>query len=338
MTILEINLNNWESYPYSLILILLTFFVIFFKFFKFRSILKKISSPKFHAQLLKNGSYSRFLLKHALLLIGFIFLLIALLQPQWGEKSEMIEQEGRDLLIALDISRSMLAPDKSPNRFEFAKNKIRSLVKNLSCERVGLLLFSGNALLQCPLTVDEVAFERFLNLVSTEEASSGTTCLDKAIKRSIELYSKMEKTKKKKTKIVAIFTDGEDFSEDLASAKKMAAKEKLSIFTFGVGTEHGAPIPILDSSGKQVGVEKDENGITEMSKMDESKLIDLSAQTGAVYISSSDRNNNDIFKLIHNVEKFEKDRLEDKDLSRLNDRYNYFAIVSFVCLALEWLL
>lgn len=208
-------------------------------------------------QLLRNYSYNKNKLKLVLLSFGLLFLFIALLKPQWDTREELVVQEGRDLFIAFDVSRSMLAQDLEPSRLEFAKNKVRSLLKKLSCERVGLMLFSGSTFIQCPLTADYAAFQMFLDQVDVETISSGTTALDQAIKKALETFKKMPN---KKHKLLVLLTDGEDFSSNLAGVKRQALKENLSIFTIGVGTPEGAPIPLFDNHGHQAGHQKDKRG------------------------------------------------------------------------------
>ena len=163
---------------------------------------------------------------------GFLALFIAALRPQWGQKEVVIKQEGRDLFIALDVSRSMLATDCTPNRLAVAKQKIKQLVPLLGCERIGLILFSGSAFIQCPLTVDYQAFNMFLDSVDAETISSGTTDLAQPIYKALDAYRQMPN---KTTKLLAIFTDGEDFSSNIAHCKQQIWDENLRVFTVGVG-------------------------------------------------------------------------------------------------------
>lgn len=301
---------------------------------KHYKVLRILASDKFRSLVLKRGSQFLFIIKSILFFVGLFCLFLAVLRPQWDKKEEVVEQEGRDLLIALDISRSMLAQDEKPNRLEFAKEKIKKLLYNLSCERVGLILFSGTTILQCPLTTDYAAFFMFLDQIDAETISSGTTALDQAIRQALAVYDSMSE---KKTKLVCLFTDGEDFSNNLAGIKEKAAQQGLSIVTFGVGSEHGAPVPILDQQGKQIGFEKAADGSVIMSKLNEGILKNLSKQTGGQYFhaTASDKDIQDVITL---VESFEKDKLEDKTVGRLQEKYYYFVAISFLCFVLEWLL
>lgn len=274
-------------------------------------------------------------IKLILFFVGFLFVAIAILQPQWNKKDEKIEQESRDILIAVDISRSMLGQDVKPNRLEFAKQKIKKILSNLSCERVGLLLFSGDTVVQCPLTKDYSAFFMFLDQLDVETISSGTTTLEGAILAALSVFESMPA---KRTKLVCLFTDGEDFSTNLSGVKDKAMAAGLSIFTFGIGSKHGAPIPIFDYQGKQTGFEKDGSGKIIMSQLNEGILKNLSEQTGGRYIHALSDSDNDIKQFISLVQKFEKDAIDAASVVRFQEQYPYALAVSLICFVVEWLL
>ncbi len=273
-------------------------------------------------------------IKINLMFIGTIFLLAAFLRPQWGKQEQMVSQEGRDVIIAVDISRSMLAQDVKPNRLHFAKEKIKKLLYNLSCERVGLIVFSGSTIIQCPLTTDYAAFFMFLDQLDVDTISKGTTALDQAIKVSLQIF---ESIPARKTKLLVAFTDGEDFSNDLQGVKYRVAHDNLSIFTVGVGTTQGAPVPILNDQHKQIGWEKDAQGHVIMSRLNEHLLNNISIESGGKYIHAVD-GDDDIKLLISSINKFEKDALEDKTFDAFQEQYPYFIAVSLMCFALEWIL
>ena len=287
-----------------------------------------------HHQFLRNVSPKKQLLKCTLMLVGVLFLCLALLRPQWNQSEETIMQEGRDLYIALDISRSMLATDCAPDRLSFAKDKIKRLVRKLSCERVGLILFSGAAFVQCPLTSDYSAFYLYLDTVDAELISSGTTALDQAIQQALTSFAS---TPDRKSKLLVLFTDGEDFSHNLHDIKQEAVEAQLSIFTIGVGTPEGAPVPLFDAHGKLIGHQKDKNGGVVISRLNEGILRTLSQDAGGSYIRATP-GDDDIGAFIRAVHSFDKEQLAERKHSRYEDQYHYFLLVSFICFALEWLL
>lgn len=307
---------------------------VFWAWKKRKKLIAFLVAPQWTKTMIEGISSKRELTKTVLYAVAFIVCFLALLQPQWGEKEHVVEQEGRELFVALDISRSMLASDVKPHRLAFAKSKIKKLLKLLPSERVGLLVFSGGAVVQCPLTRDSSAFKMFLDQVDVETISSGTTSLEQAISKIIHTMKKMPT---RKNKILVVFTDGEDFSSDLARVREEAKEIGLHIFTYGVGTEKGAPIPVLNDSGSPIGYEKNEQGNVIMSRLNEGILQSLARESGGRYISPT-QGDEDLKSLVSDVEKYEKEKFEDKELSREEDRYPYFLAVAFVCLLIEWLI
>jgi Ca-activated chloride channel family protein len=284
--------------------------------------------------LVRNFSVPRNIIKMVCMSLGILCLLIALLHPQWSRKEQVVSQRGRDVFIALDVSRSMLATDCAPNRLACAKEKIKKLVRSLSCERVGLILFSGSAFVQCPLTDDYGAFFMFLDQVDVETISSGTTALDQALKITLDAFAGMPK---KKNKLLIIFTDGEDFSSNLRGLKQQAQEANLRIFAFGVGTSEGAPIPLFDEHGKSTGHQKDEYGKIVISRLNDGILRTLAQDAGGKYLSVT-QDSSDVHQLVSSIESFEKEHLDDKSVSELEEQYQYFLLASFFLFALEWLL
>jgi len=308
--------------------------VLFYRIYRSKKAVGQLSSHRWIGHFLRNFSITRLYFKAFFLIMGTLFLLIVLLHPQWHKKEEIVTQHGRDLFIALDVSRSMLVRDCLPNRLECAKAKIRSLVKGLSSERVGLLIFSGTAFVQCPLTADYGAFFMFLDQVDVETIASGTTALDRVIGKVLSAYHEMES---RKTKLLVIFTDGEDFSSNLHAVKKQAQDAQLHIFTIGVGTTQGAPIPMTDDRGKQVGHIKDNKGGVVISRLNESILYNVAQDSGGMYVQLT-HDDADVNAMIKQVNSFEKEELGDKKFGTLQEQYPYFLLVSFICFILEWLL
>lgn len=317
-------------YFYLLVVCLLIFI---YRAISLRTKRRLLLADRYADLFLLNYRFGKQICKNMLWLSGIAFLIIALLRPQWGKQEQIVAQEGRDVIIAVDISRSMLAQDVKPNRLQFAKEKIKKLLYNLSCERVGLIVFSGSTIIQCPLTSDYAAFFLFLEQLDVDTISQGTTALDQAIKASLKVF---EAIPTRKTKILVAYTDGEDFSADLQGVKDRVLSDGLSIFTVGIGTTHGAPVPILDDKNKQIGWEKDEQGQVIMSRLNEKLLADLAVQSGGKYVHGVE-GDDDIALLLGAISKFEKDKLEDKTMQGLQEQYPYAIAGAFICFALEWI-
>ena len=284
--------------------------------------------------IVRYGSMKRKYAKAILFYIGSVFLFCAILGPRWGNKNEVVHQEGRDLLIALDISKSMLAGDCEPDRLRCAKNKIKKLLSLLSCERVGLILFSGSAFVQCPLTSDYSAFTMFLDQVDVETIASGGTALDQALKHALHVY---RNAPDKKHKLLVVFTDGEDFSSNLAQVKQKALEQGVHISIIGVGTKEGAPIPLFDRTGKQIGHQEDEDGSIVISRLNEEFLYNVAIDSGGTYTTIT-KTSDDLDQVVAQVSSFEKEAFEDKHVTHMQERYYYFVLVSFICFLCEWLL
>lgn len=330
-----INQIHWASpeYFWLLPLIVLSIILVVYRM-QLKQQAVALLAGKWSDMVIKNYNPRSQKIKSVLLSVGMIFLWISVLRPQWNKREETIAQEGRDLLIGLDISRSMLATDCVPNRLTMAKTKIKRMLNLFDCERVGLLLFSGSAFVQCPLTTDYAAFLMYLDHVDAETISSGTTALDAALKTALDTYDAVPN---KKTKLLVLFTDGEDFSDNLSQYQKQAREQGLHIFTIGVGTPEGAPIPLYNEEGDTVGHQKDTKGNVVISQLNQQVLHALSQAAGGTYMQIT-QDNRDIKKLVSQITRFEKEQFEEKKIAQLDDKYHYFLMVSFVCFALEWIL
>lgn len=327
---------TWASADNIIFLPLLvaTLGIIGWHYYKRRVAYALLAAPQWRSLLLSNFSDTKQIMKIVFMALGFSALFLAFLQPQWDKKEEPISQEGRDLFIALDISKSMLAHDVLPNRLSMAKAKIKTLVNLLASERVGLLLFSGSTIVQCPLTTDYGAFMMFLDQIDHNTMSAGTTALDKAIQKTLEIFNTVAQ---KKNKLLVIFTDGEDFSSNLSAIKDEAQRVGLRIVTVGVGTEEGSPIPLIDDHGNKTGYQLDEKGVAVISSLNEGILSSLASNLGGFYVHAT-QDSMDLKKIVSYVERMEKEKFEDKKIQSLQEQYHYFIAVSFICFILEWLL
>lgn len=324
------GLNNSIVIPVFAVLVVL----IIKNYFMIAKVAAYLVNATYSKQLFVNFSLRRYRVKTIFVVMSIIAVGLALLQPQWGVIENKVVQEGRDLLVLLDVSRSMLAQDFKPSRLEFAKLKIRHVLERLKFERVGLILFSGEAFLQCPLTSDYQAFLMFLEQVDVETISSGTTSLDRALMRALGVYSTVEG---RKNKLVWVLTDGEDYSLSLAPIKEEAKKNNITLFASGIGSTEGAPIPILDKYGKQVGHEVSANGSVELSKLNEKMLQDLCSQLNGHYFKVG-YSDDDVEQLVSTVQQFEKERFEDRALTLYEHRYPWFLGIAWVLLLIEWIL
>lgn len=299
-----------------------------------KKVVKLLAVPEQYRRMLPGYSQTKFAGKNIALAGALIAASLALLKPQWGMQEHSVEQEGRELFIALDISRSMLAADIKPSRLAFAKSKIKKLVQMLPADRIGLVVFSGGAFVQCPLTRDTAAFNLFLDTVDVETFSSGTTSIAQAINTVMQTFATLPA---RKNKIVVLFTDGEDFSEGLGSIKEEAQKMGLTIVTYGVGTADGAPIPLVLADKSMQGYQKDAHGKVVISRLNEGILQSLAHDSGGIYISPT-QGNQDLQQLVQKIQLYEKEKFENKKIETEQDRYYFFTGCAFLLLLLEWVL
>jgi Ca-activated chloride channel family protein len=323
-----------SSYWYLGILVFVGLVLLVWNYYKRYKAINRLVSRQNRNTIISGYSLWRQITKFLLLATATVLLFIVLLRPQWGKIEETVEIEGRDLLIALDVSRSMLAEDLKPNRLEVAKRKIRELASQLKSERIALMLFAGDPVIQCPFTTDYAAFNLFLDTIDAQTISQGTTALDRALAKAIEQFEAMPE---RKSKLLVIFTDGEDFSSSLAEIKKRVAQLNLHIFTIGVGTSEGAPVPVVDAQGRMTRHQKDTKGNVVISQLNEGILKALAADSGGIYYTGT-ANDAEINALVSEVERYEREKFDHETVSQLQERYVWFALLAFICLLIEWLL
>ena len=308
--------------------------VVLYRWWRSYNLVKLLGKTVDGHKFLKNTSITKITIKSILWSCALLIMFLSLLKPSWNKKEESVIQEGRDIFVALDISRSMLAQDVLPNRLAHAKKMIHSLVDALPSDRVGLILFSGSSFVQCPLTRDRNAFYMYLDQIDTDTISSGSTALDKAIEQALIAFKESGTLK---NKLLLLFTDGEDFSSNLATLKQEAQSQGATIFTIGVGTAQGAPIPVYDMRGTQVGHLKDNKGTVVITALNEGILKTLAHDVGGIYVHANKGQNN-IDQLIHLIETREKEKLEEKKFAQYEQQYPVFLTISFILLIIEWLL
>jgi len=234
------------------------------------------------SRLLVWVSFPRQYFKAVLLCAAALFVILSLIEPKWGYKWREVKRKGVDIIIALDVSRSMLAQDIKPSRLERAKIEIGDFLNHVQGDRIGLLVFAGTAFMQCPLTLDYGAFKLFLDQVDTTVISRGGTNIGKAIDRAQESFLEGEN----KYKIIIFITDGEDLEGKAIETAEQAKRNGIKIFTVGLGSNEGVPIPVFDDKGNKSYI-RDKQGNMVLSKLDETTLQKIALYTGGAYVSGN---------------------------------------------------
>jgi Ca-activated chloride channel family protein len=235
-----------------------------------RALIAKIVAPRLREQLAGSVSVGRRAFRVVLLLLSLVFLIVAMAQPQLGYVQREVKQRGRDVIIAVDTSRSMLATDVTPSRLARAKLISQDLLRLLGGDRVGLIAFAGSAFLQAPLTMDKTAVLNSLEDLDTDVIPRGGTNIAEAIKMAVDAFGKAEG----KTKVLVILTDGEELAADGIQAAREAAEKGVRIFTVGIGSGEGSLIPIRTPTG-QADFVRDANDKPVQSRLDETRLKEI---------------------------------------------------------------
>ncbi len=223
------------------------------------------------------------LVKTILVVSAVGLLVTALARPQFGSRIETVRREGRDVLIALDLSMSMVAEDMAPNRLEKAKFAIADLIDQLDGDRVGLVAFAGEAFVQSPLTLDYGAARLFLNAMEPDMMSVQGTNLGQAVSVALDAFASTER----RHRVLVVITDGEDHEGEIDDAIARATDEGVVIYTVGIGSTDGVPIPDRSATGQARGFKRDGDGAVVTTRLDEATLQEMADRTGGTYYRAS---------------------------------------------------
>jgi Ca-activated chloride channel family protein len=282
--------------------------------------------------LLMYRSSTRGGMKFFLLMLAYIFLVFAIANPQIGSKLEKVERKGSDLVIALDVSTSMLAQDISPDRLTRAKQAISRLIDRLKGDRIGIVVFAGKAYTQLPITSDYAAAKMFLTTISTEIVPVQGTAIAEAIDLSMNSFKDDDHSK-----AIIVITDGENHEGDVIEAAKAASEKDVSIYTIGMGLPEGAPIPQYNSRKQLTGYKKDKQGQTVISKLNENMLRQIAAAGDGKFVLANNARNG-LEQILEEINELEKTEFEARMFSDYEDRFQYLIAVALFLLVLEFLL
>ena len=283
-------------------------------------------------QLITDASKVKPVLKFILLMLAFFFLIIGIVNPQVGSKLEEVKRLGADIIIALDVSNSMKAEDLSPNRLEKAKQSIQKLIDKLQGDRIGMIVFAGQAYVQLPITTDYAAAKLFLGNIDTDIIPTQGTAIGSAIDLAIESFGPEDG----KNKAIIIISDGENHEDDAIKAAQAAAEKSIVIHTIGMGSVIGSPIPIYKNK-VQIGYKKDKEGSTVITKLNEQALQEIAFAGNGTYVHAS---NSDIGlnAILDEVKKLEKKQFESKMYTDYDDKFYYFILAALALLITEFLI
>ncbi len=305
------------------------FFWIFFINRKRASMSSFVSSSLWH-EMASSFSIRREYVKIALLSLSLLLLLGALARPQIGFQWKEVKRKGLDIIFAIDTSKSMLAQDISPNRLERTKMAVEYMLKQLKGDRIGLIVFSGEAFLQCPLTLDYEGFRVSLSDIDTDYISRGGTSISEAIMEAVRSYESGQR----KYKVLILISDGEDLEGDALKAAHIAKEEKIKIFCIGVGSKGGSLLSVSDVNGNTTHIE-DRNGQKVISRLNEKILKRIAFITGGAYIHSSgiDFGLNTIYQ--DKISIMDKRDIKGKMHKQYNEKFQIPLLLAAILLMLE---
>ena len=320
---------NFAQAQYLVLLLLIPFFFIIqaliLKLRRRR--LRKFGDETLVSNLMPSYAKGKVWVRLVLFSIGFFFFVIGLSRPQIGAKLKEHETKGAEIMIVLDVSNSMLAEDYSPNRLERAKLAISRIVDKLRDDRIGLILFAGDSFVQLPITTDYVSAKMFLNSISTGSVPVQGTAIGDAINTAMRSFS----VQSEKSRAIIIITDGENHEDDPIAAAEQAAEMGVRVYTIGVGSPEGEPIPM---DGELL---KDKNGEIVVTRLDEKVLQDVAKAGNGVYVRAGNTEFG-LNPIIDNIRKLEDERYSSVVFEEFDEQFMYFLGIALFFFVLEMLI
>ena len=312
-----------------LLLLLLPVLVLFIVFQRWRrKSIAKFGTASLVYQLIPDFSNGKHRIKFVLLSFAYIFLILGVANPQLGTKQEKIKRSGIDVVIALDVSKSMLAEDVQPNRLARAKNFISNFVDQLRNDRLAMIVFAGRAYLQMPLSVDYSAAKLYLKTIGTESVPTQGTAIGEAVDLANESFAQGDN----KSKALIIISDGEDNETGVEEALETAAKNGIKVFTLAVGTDKGSPIPMANGDFK-----RDAEGNIVLSKVNIAAMQQYAAKgNGKSYILGSGKD--EIASILKELGRITTKDFEEMVFTDYDDKFQYCLAIAALLLIIEFML
>ncbi len=277
-------------------------------------------------------SYRALITKAIIRTSYFLLFIIALLGPSFGDTSREVKAIGKDIMVCVDLSESMNANDIQPTRLEKVKFELKNLVDAFSSDRTGLIIFSSEAFMQCPLTFDQTALNLFIETLGTGLVPNAGTDFGPPIKMAMDKLASEETTgNQQKSKVIILISDGEDFGETTESIVSNLEETGIKLFTLGVGTETGSKIKT------NYGFKTDKNGKEVFTKLNAKDLKSLALKTGGKYFEINE-NSNDIERLINAINGIEGELKDSRVIDVSANKYYYFIALALILICIDLLI
>lgn len=324
---------HFAQAQYLLLILLIPFFFIGYALFRKgrNKKIAKLGNPGILAALMPERSRAKGWVRISFFAVAWFFFAIGLARPQMGAKLKENNRKGAEIMIALDVSNSMLAQDYYPNRLERAKLAISRLVDKLQGDRIGLIVFAGQSFVQLPITTDYVSAKIFLNTIGTESVPVQGTALGEAISTAIKSFSS-EAQMQQENKAIILITDGENHEDDAVAAARNAAELGIKVFCVGVGSPEGKPIPY----GENGDLMKDKDGNIVVTKLNEAVLEEVAAAGGGAYVRAGNAEFG-LNPIIDELKQLQEQQFKSVVFEDFEEQYMYFFAIALFFLLLEFL-
>lgn len=315
------------EYLFLLILIPILIGIFIFNIYQKRKNTRLFGHPELLKQLMPNVSYRRPPFKFSIQIFVITLLILILARPQFGKKTEEVKRKGIEVMVALDISNSMLAQDVEPSRLDKAKMVLSKLIDDMQNDKIGLIVFAGDAFVQLPITVDYVSAKMFLESITPDLIARQGTAIGSAIDLAIKSFP----AKSESSKAIILLTDGENHEDNAKEAAKLAAENKIPVHVIGLGKPEGAPIPINGT----LSFRKDKDGNVVVSKLNEQMCQEIAAAGQGVYARAD--NTNSAYKAVSKeLDNMAKSEMTSQVFSDYNEQYQSFAMIALALIVLEF--
>jgi len=319
------------DYLYLLLLLPAVILLYIINLIRKKKALKRLGDINLVSRLVPEMSRIRPAIKFIMQLVAVSALIIVLARPQFGSKIEDVKKQGVEVIIALDVSNSMLAEDIQPDRLTRAKQAISRLVDNLNNDKIGLIVFAGDAYIQIPVTTDYISAKMFLSTINPNMVPKQGTAIGAAISLGVRSFSPGEG----KNKAMIIITDGENHEDDPVKEAEEATKTGIIIHTIGIGSTEGVPIPVIINGKKDYL--KDADGNTVITKLDEEILKKIALSSGGNYVRASNSNIG-LDEIFNEIKKMKKQDLESTMYTEYNDQFPIFAALAMLLLMADFII
>lgn len=325
---------RFEHIEYLYLLLGIPVFVVLFVLAQYyrRVVLKRLGDPGILARLMPDASRSKAILKFIMMMIIYALLIIGVANPQTGSRLEQVKRKGIDMVVALDVSNSMLAQDIKPDRLTRAKQALFKLIDRLEGDRIGVIIFAGKAYTQLPITTDYAAAKMFVSTISTKDIPSQGTAIGEAISLGMNSFDDQEQSK-----AIIIITDGENHEDNAIDVARQASEQGIRVYTIGMGLPDGSPIPLINSYGQQTGFKKDKEGNTVITRLNEVMLQQIAASGNGDYVRANNTQAG-LSKIFEKINALEEREIETRMFTDYEDQFQYFIGFALLLLLIEFLI